>query len=73
MFFIAYIILFITTSIHSEIIIINACGLNKYVKKNINIMGYEDYKLTLLDEGRDSFNEDEEDKIENEIGIELQK
>lgn len=77
--FITYIILIIGSSIHSEFIIINACELNKYTKKNLNNMGYEDYNLTLARETRDSSyryslnEEDEEEKIENETNVELLK
>jgi len=39
-----YFILIISASIHSEIIIINCCGLNEYTKKNINIKSEEDFE-----------------------------
>ena len=39
-----YFILIISASIHSEIIIINCCGLNEYTKKNINIKSEKDFE-----------------------------
>ena len=74
---IIYIILIIITSIHSEIIIINICELNKYTKKNISKMGNEDYNLTKEPFAVDSLNidddEEEEEKEENNIDIEMPK
>ena len=74
--FIIYIFLIIATSIHSEIIIINICGLNKYTKKSIRAMSYEDFKLCNLQATINmdyEEDEDEEEKLENQIIFELSK
>ena len=58
---IIYLILIITICIHSEIIIINACDLNKYTKKIIGKKGEEDYELSFKTDRAnsiDSFNEE---------------
>jgi hypothetical protein len=69
---IIYLILIITICIHSEIIIINACGLDKYTKKIIGKKGDEDYELSFKTERAtsiDSFNE--ENKVKKKTNYRL--
>ena len=65
-------LLIITICIHSEIIIINACGLNKYTKKIIGKKGDEDYELSFKTDRAtsiDSFNE--ENKVKKKTNYRL--
>ena len=59
--FIIYLILIFGICIHSEIIIINKCGLNEYTKNSVGAKGDEDYALaTCIDRGN-TFSFDEEE------------
>lgn len=61
--FIFYLILIFGISIHSEIIIINKCGLNEYTKKRVGTKGEEDYELATNMVRGNTYSFDDEEEI----------
>ena len=57
-------ILIIGTFIHSEIIVINCCGLNENTKTKINLKGIEDFQQSFINQRNSSSINDESDDIE---------
>ena len=71
--FIIYILLIISTSIHSEIIIINICQLNSYTKKNLRDMSNEDYILSKPQFSPINMEFEEEEEEEDELEEKMEK
>ena len=54
-----YFILIIGVMIHSEILILNCCGLNEYTIKNLKIKSEEDFKYANKKSSDTSFNNED--------------